>query len=29
MRVARKLQREMREIEIEGYADEDVPGCYE
>ena len=29
MRIARKLQREMREIEIEGYADEDVPGCYE
>ena len=29
MRIARKLRREMREIEIEGYADEDVPGCYE
>ena len=29
LRYSRKLRREMKEIEAEGYAPEDVPGCYE
>lgn len=29
LKLAKKLRKEMREIEVEGYADEDVPGCYE
>ena len=29
LRFAKKLQREMTEIEDEGYTDEEIPGCYE
>ena len=29
LRTSRKIEREMRAIESEGYADPDVPGCYE
>ncbi len=29
LRIAKRLRKEMREIEVEGYADDDVPGCYE
>ena len=29
LKFAKKLRREMKEVEAEGYADPDVPGCYE
>ena len=29
LRISRKIENEMRTIESEGYADPDVPGCYE
>jgi len=29
LKIALKLRKKMREVEMEGYTDDDVPGCYE